>query len=98
MINRNLQVAILLAGLFSGFEAHGLLLCQAKNGVVTIKPTCGRLETSINPSELGVTGQQGPIGPQGPVGPQGPIGPRGDQGPQGFQIQKLRLRPSDLGL
>ena len=99
MINRNLQVAILLAGLFSGFEAHGVLLCQAKNGVVTIKPTCNKSETSINPSELGVTGQQGPIGPQGPVGPQGPIGPKGDQGPQGFQgsIGQMGLK-GDQGL
>ena len=77
--------------------AAAAILCQKKSGVVVLRNTsCGKKESPIDLTTVGLTGPQGPQGSQGPAGTDGPEGPEGPQGfagtagPQGPEGPKAR--------
>ena len=60
-------------------------LCMKKNGSLVVRDACGRKETAVTPTMLGleaggVEGVAGPKGDRGPKGDPGETGPKGEPG------------------
>lgn len=81
----------MLAGL--PVEAGAVVMCQSRNGSLSLRTTCKRRETQVDLATLGLTGPQGETGATGATGPTGETGPAGPTGPQG---PAGPLGPSDV--
>jgi hypothetical protein len=85
------KIIIMVGFMFGIGASDAAVLCASKSGVLSVRTTCKKTESRIDPVTLDLTGPQGfqgipgTVGPQGPAGNQGLPGPVGPQGPAGNQ-------------
>ncbi len=74
-----LFVATVVATTLFAHSAHALVLCAPKKGqgALSVRNSCKKNQTVIDPASIGLEGLQGPQGPKGDDGQVGPVGVSG---------------------
>ncbi len=72
--------ALIAATALMATPIDAMMLCAKKSGVIALRQACGKKESPVDVSQLGL---QGPTGDPGPAGPPGNPGPQGIPGPGG---------------